>query len=635
MPVLYPPGSTGVPLPASAVRTELESLPLWAACLGEADVLWASEGDQPPTPLRAPFDDYVAHLPDAFGWLVIAEPLPVISVDAERNRLMSRIPMLRQRENSEVHRIELERTQARYRELTKARTSGVWSVRVLVGGPDIRPVGRTAALLCSASDLEDVPYVLTPGARRGHAGAMPGDRGRRGRRPVTVSRQLRVPGVGGAPARRELPGIRTVSPRVFDVTPESGSGPDHVVLGSILDESLIGVDELRVRYDTLNRHAFVCGATGSGKSQTSRNLLETLARAPRPVPWLVVEPAKAEYARMAARLGPGGRVLTIRPGDLGSPPASLNPLEPEAGFPLQSHADLVRALFLAAFEANEPFPQVLSEALLRCYTSAGWDLVTGEPRPATKPRFRNDEAAELVRPRYPTLGELQAAARDVVDNIGYGKEVAADVRGFVDVRIGSLRGGTPGRFFEGGHPLDIGGLLRRNVVLELEPITNDQDKAFLMGAVLIRIVEHLRVRDQAGTTPGLQARPADRGSAPAAEKRDRRPGRGRGGAVRVPAGRDPGLRRRCRGGRADPRQDRARRDQEHGAEGDAPAAGQGRPGRRRGHHEPGRGPVRGGGRPAARCRRRHHRRGRPAPADPGPAGRGPGGRGHPRAGASA
>jgi hypothetical protein len=207
---------------------------------------------------------------------------------------------------------------------------------------------------------------------------------------------------------------------------------------------------------------------------------------------------------MAARLGPAGRVLTIRPGDLDSPPASLNPLEPEAGFPLQSHADLVRALFLAAFEANEPFPQVLSEALLRCYTNAGWDLVTGEMRPATKPRFRNDEAAELIRPRYPTLGELQAAARDVVDSIGYGKEVAADVRGFVDVRIGSLRGGTPGRFFEGGHPLDIGGLLRRNVVLELEPITNDQDKAFLMGAVLIRIVEHLRVRDQAGIMPGLQ-----------------------------------------------------------------------------------------------------------------------------------
>ena len=116
----------------------LDSLPLWTPCLGEADVLWAPGDDSPQAALRAPFDDYVAHLPDAFGWLVIAEPLSVALIEAERNRLMGRIPLLRQRENSEVHRIELERTQARYRELTKARTSGVWSVKVLVGGPDVR-----------------------------------------------------------------------------------------------------------------------------------------------------------------------------------------------------------------------------------------------------------------------------------------------------------------------------------------------------------------------------------------------------------------------------------------------------------------------------------------------------------------
>ncbi len=505
VPVLYPPGSTGVPLPAFAVNSGLDSLPLWTACLGEPDVLWNTEDDeQPRLALRAPFDDYVAHLPDAFGWLVIAEPLPPPALEAERNRLMGRIPLLRQRENSEVHRIELERTQARYRELTKARTSGVWSVRVLVGGPTEACVQRTAALLCSASDLEDVPYVLTPGGRAATlvecltAEVATED----GRSPFIASSEF-LTSVARPPAR-ELPGIRTVSPLVFDVTPEFGAGSDYIVLGSILDESLIPVDELRVSYSTLNRHAFVCGATGSGKSQTSRNLLELLSRGPHPVPWLVVEPAKAEYARMAARLGPDGAVLTIRPGDLASPPASLNPLEPEAGFPLQSHADLVRALFLAAFEANEPFPQVLSEALLRCYRDAGWDLVTGEPRPASKPRFRGDEAEVPVRPRYPTLGELQSAAREVVDNIGYGKEVAADVRGFVDVRIGSLRGGTPGRFFEGGHPLDIAGLLRRNAVLELEPITSDQDKAFLMGAVLIRIVEHLRVRDQSAPATGLR-----------------------------------------------------------------------------------------------------------------------------------
>jgi len=82
----------------------------------------------------------------------------------------------------------------------------------------------------------------------------------------------------------------------------------------------------------------------------------------------------------------------------------------------------------------------------------------------------------------------------VVEDIGYGREVTDNVRGFIDVRIGSLRLGTPGRFFEGGYPLDIAELLQRNVVLEIQDIGDDQDKAFFIGTVLIRLVEHLRMR---------------------------------------------------------------------------------------------------------------------------------------------
>ena len=41
-------------------------------------------------------------------------------------------------------------------------------------------------------------------------------------------------------------------------------------------------------------------------------------------------------------------------------------------------ADLVKALFIASFRSDEPFPQVLSAALTRVYEEAGWDLALGE-----------------------------------------------------------------------------------------------------------------------------------------------------------------------------------------------------------------------------------------------------------------
>ncbi|MFD5887276.1 DUF853 domain-containing protein [Streptomyces sp. NPDC060334] len=519
-PLRYPPGATARDVPAGETVALLERLPFWIPCPGSHDALRLGDDERAlPGERRGSFDDAVAHLPDAFAWLVLAEPVPYERLDQERAALAVQLPRLRQRENSAADRVAADRAEARYRELTRALATGVWNVRVLVGAERPESAFASAALLCGAGDLDELPYVLVPARRpmpfaealttvtpQPAAAPAAGAAGPPGSVPFVAPAEL-VAALARPPAR-ELPGIRTVAPNRFDVTSDdTGHDADAFLIGDILDEALMPADRLHVSRSTLNRHAFVCGATGSGKSQTVRSLLTALSTHDRPIPWLAVEPAKAEYARIAGRLAAAGgperarRVTVIRPGDVDVAPASLNPLEPEPGFPLQSHVDLVRALFLAAFEGHEPFPQVLSRALSQCYTAAGWDLVTGEPRPAHKPKYVLEEPDEPRTARYPTLGELQATARQVVEMIGYGKEVTADVRGFVDVRMGSLREGAPGRFFEGGHPLDIAGLLAGNVVLELETITNDQDKAFLIGAVLIRLVEHLRVHHGAGGVP--------------------------------------------------------------------------------------------------------------------------------------
>ncbi|MET8293325.1 DUF87 domain-containing protein [Streptomyces sp. NPDC005180] len=523
-PLSYPPGATARAVPAGGAAALLEGMPYWVPCLGSHDALRMGEDERAlPTERRGSFDDAVAHLPEGFAWLVLAEPVPFERLERERAALSVRLPRLRQRENSEADRVAVERAEARYRELTRALATGVWDVRVLVGAERPESALASAALLCGAGDLDELPYVLVPGrhpvglaealalsAPATPASAAPASAGSGPPGAVPFLATAELVAALARPPERELPGIRTVAPNRFDVTADDAgqdAAADGFLIGDILDESLSAAGRLHVSRSTLNRHAFVCGATGSGKSQTVRSLLTALSTHERPIPWLAVEPAKAEYARMAGRLASAGgaeaarRVTVIRPGDVDVPPASLNPLEPEPGFPLQSHVDLVRALFLAAFEGHEPFPQVLARALTQCYTAAGWDLVTGEPRPPHKPKYLLDEPDEPRAAVYPTLGDLQSTARQVVEMIGYGKEVTADVRGFVDVRMGSLREGTPGRFFEGGHPLDIAGLLAGNVVLELESITNDQDKAFLIGAVLIRLVEHLRVHHGTGRVP--------------------------------------------------------------------------------------------------------------------------------------
>ena len=196
---------------------------------------------------------------------------------------------------------------------------------------------------------------------------------------------------------------------------------------------------------------------------------------------------------MGGRIEHLAPVTVINPSAPESVPFSVNPLAPEPGYPVQAHIDMVRALFMAAFDAEEPFPQIMSLALQRVYEANGWDVVTGWAAPGA-----------AVRPAVPTLEQLQRHAMEVIREIGYGKEVQADVEGFISLRLRSLRVGSAGRFFEGGHPADIGDLLQRNVVLAIEDVANDEDKAFLMGTLIIRIVEHLRMRARKERSSGLK-----------------------------------------------------------------------------------------------------------------------------------
>jgi uncharacterized protein len=438
-----------------------------------------------------------------FGWLVFAEP-----VGPEELRGLAGEVGTRQRvaegsaDRFPERAVEARRLKERHGELLRGGSAGFWRIRILAGGADEVSAARVAGLYCASTDLGGLPYALSPAAVSSESAVAPSvELGGDGvpAAPFYGSTELLAALV--RPPEAEVPGVRLALRPDFDVTPEHVGGRvnaagDHggLRLGEVLDRNLMSAGPFAVSADAVNRHVFVCGATGAGKSQTVRRLLE--AATERGIPWLVVEPAKAEYRLMASRL-PGAEVITIRPGEPDAIAAGLNPLEPAsasagARFPLQTHADLIKALFVASFQAEEPFPQVVSAALGRVYEEAGWDLALGEP---------SDQERE---PGYPTLTSLQRAAEHVVAQIGYSQRVTDDVLGFIRVRLASLRHGTTGRFLEGGHPLDFGALLRKNAVLEIEDVGDDADKAFLMGTVLIRLVEYLRLTKRAADrAPGL------------------------------------------------------------------------------------------------------------------------------------
>ena len=490
--LLFPWGARGVAIDGNMLA-DLDQL-VWAPCPGRqvplaapAAAAAATAGEMPPTLFEAALQTLMGR---PFGWLIVADPTGLL--ETETAELRNQLTVLRQYDDEHT-RFDAGRAERRLAELDAFREAGLWNVRVLAGAATEQDLRLIAPVLVGSADLSAHPYRLRcPEGAQEFADVLatklsdPAD----GSAVPFAATAGALAALTGLP-RREVPGVRIMRPGYFDVTSETAGDGPAIELGAILDGQDRPVGAFRVPLATLNRHALIAGATGSGKSQTVRHLLEQLTGAG--VGLLAIEPVKSEYGAMAVRLAGRDDVTVINPADPESVPLSVNPLAPEPGFPVQAHIDMVRALFLAAFDASEPFPQIMSQALQRVYADCGWDPLTGGGR-----------ADADVPPAVPTLARLQAAALAVIEDVGYGPELQADMRGFVDVRLRSLRTGSAGRFFEGGHPADIGGLLSRNVVLALEDVANDEDKAFVIGTLVIRIAQHLRLRSKGVPSGGLR-----------------------------------------------------------------------------------------------------------------------------------
>ena len=349
-----------------------------------------------------------------FGWMVVAEPVMAGELqgladdEARRERLAAKLA-----DRFPEQDVQARRHRDRHAELRQGRSTGMWRVHLLAGGTDPAAAARIAGLVCASADLQGLPYSLTPaGPAAGDFRALLDAAPAGG--PAEPADDLadlygevepRSPfhastGLLAALARtpeREIPGLRLALRPDFDVTQEAAAagpagGGASIRLGQVLDRQRMAAGSLRVPLDSLNRHVFVCGATGGGKSQTVRGLLEAASRAG--VPWLVVEPAKAEYRLMAARLAGRREVVRIRPGDLDAAAAGLNPLEPAAdgpGGPVPA-ADPRRpgpGAVPGRVPVRRAVPAGASAALTRCYEEAGWDLVPGEPlTPGCRPPTR-------------------------------------------------------------------------------------------------------------------------------------------------------------------------------------------------------------------------------------------------------
>jgi len=282
--------------------------------------------------------------------------------------------------------------------------------------------------------------------------------------------------------RIDTPGfsVRTV-PRFHAAPSPIAEGSKTFVLGKICVANSIG-PEYRLGVNGLVKHALVAGVTGVGKTTTVFHILKSLRS--HELPFLVIEPAKREYRSMLKDpvLSKNLKIYTL--GNVGVSPFTINPFEPEPETPVGVHLDLIRSVFSASFGMWTPLPQILERCLQAIYTDRGWDLISGGNARLGK--------GQLDSNAWPTLSDLASKIEEVIPSLGYDEKIANDMSAALLTRVTGLCRGAKGQMLDTRKASTFSHALNCSAVFELEGIADDDEKAFVIGLILIRLIEFRR-----------------------------------------------------------------------------------------------------------------------------------------------
>lgn len=287
--------------------------------------------------------------------------------------------------------------------------------------------------------------------------------------------------------RREVPGITVRDIAQFGVhcpSPEK-SDDDTFMLGNIIHKSMPDTRlPFHISRDELTKHGLICGMTGSGKTNTVMQFLTNST-----VPFLVIEPAKTEYRHLIGR-EENLKVFTL--GDETISRFRLNPFSFAKGSGLLTHINQLRAVFNAAFPMYASMPYILEEAIMSIYKDHGWELATSKNKYI-------DVDEESVEPYLPTLEDLVVKIEQVVKDKSYSGQLSSDITAALKARLGSLTNGGKGLMLNTRCSTPLEELLEQRVVFELASIGDDDEKAFIMGLILMKIYQ---IREKQGSSNG-------------------------------------------------------------------------------------------------------------------------------------
>lgn len=286
--------------------------------------------------------------------------------------------------------------------------------------------------------------------------------------------------IAGLP-QKEVVGLSLKEEVEFGLNVNSGEDDEKILLGNLVQSGNILDIDVSLNKKALNKHIFITGVTGTGKTTTCQKLLLESE-----MPFLVIEPAKTEY-RILIDEPKTKDILIFTLGKDTVSPFRLNPFEFFKHETITSRVDMLKAAMEASFDMEAAIPQLLESSMYECYKDYGWNILTNK-----NSKFE-DPFAEGVY-SFPTLKDLLDKVEVEVEKQGFDDRLKRDYIGSIKARLQGLLVGSKGIMLNIGRGIDFRELIERKVVLEIEEIKNGSEKSLIMGFVLTNLCEALKAK---------------------------------------------------------------------------------------------------------------------------------------------
>lgn len=303
---------------------------------------------------------------------------------------------------------------------------------------------------------------------------------------LLANKESQIPGMAQYPAAARLPRLITSEEAALIFRLPIGS--DEVAAGfavnnsgrksktfsgNIINGADINVGNLRSStqdkigffLNDLTRHMLIVGTPGSGKTTYSISMLEQLWKT-QGIPFLAIEPAKAEYRSLLGRI-PELQIFT--PGKSDVSPFLFNPFIPPKNVKLEAYKATLKTAFAAAATMTSPLDRILEESISNCYSDFYW--------------LNHYTSAD--RGQVFSISDFIACFQKTFDEIGY----TGDVKNIGQAGVVRLKGLAS--LFDNYGTIPIEDLLSKPTIIELSAIENSDQKTLLIALLLLSVLAYV------------------------------------------------------------------------------------------------------------------------------------------------